>query len=96
MRDALGSTAAARHSDSDDRHQAVTTYDRNLVIVAGAGTGKTSLLVERILNQVVEQDLALSELAAITFTDKAATEMRNRLEAGLARLAALARERATA
>jgi ATP-dependent helicase/nuclease subunit A len=96
MRDALGSTAAARHSDSDDRHQTVTSYDRNLVIVAGAGTGKTSLLVERILNQVVEQDLALSEIAAITFTDKAATEMRNRLEAGLARLANLARERATA
>ncbi len=44
---------ATPQSDLEARRRAVTTYERNLVIVAGAGTGKTSLLVERILNQVV-------------------------------------------
>ena len=79
--------------DSDARVRAVTTYDRNLIIVAGAGTGKTSLLIERVLNQVVEQNVELRELAAITFTEKAATELRNRLEAGLAELVELACEK---
>ncbi|MCZ6570271.1 MAG: UvrD-helicase domain-containing protein [Deltaproteobacteria bacterium] len=81
---------ARSQSDLEARRRAVTTYERNLVIVAGAGTGKTSLLVERILNQVVEQRLPLRQLAAITFTEKAALEMRERFEAGLVRLAALA------
>ncbi len=79
-----------RQADAEARRRAVTSYDRNLVIVAGAGTGKTSLLVERILNQTIERDLALEALAAITFTEKAALEMRDRFEAGLVRLAALA------
>ncbi|MGH7217141.1 MAG: UvrD-helicase domain-containing protein, partial [Nitrospiraceae bacterium] len=37
-------------SDSRDRLLAETTWDRNVVVVAGAGTGKTTILVNRILN----------------------------------------------
>ena len=86
----MATRTSKRHADAEARQRAVTSYDRNLVIVAGAGTGKTSLLVERLLNQVLEQDLSLSDLAAITFTEKAALEMRDRFEAGLMRLAVLA------
>ncbi len=78
-------------SDASARRTAVRSFDRNLVVVAGAGTGKTSLLIERLLNQLIERDLDVSEIAAITFTEKAAAELRSRLETGLARLSALAR-----
>ena len=37
-------------ADSQDRLLAETTWDRNVVVVAGAGTGKTTILVNRILN----------------------------------------------
>ena len=79
-------------TDQAARERAARCYDKNLVVVAGAGTGKTSLLVERLLNQLVEQDLAIEQVAAITFTEKAATEMRSRLELGLARLVELTRD----
>ena len=75
-------------SDLEARERAAHGYDENFVVVAGAGTGKTSLLVERILCQMVERELGSDQLVAITFTEKAAAEMRKRLEAGLARLAA--------
>lgn len=80
-------------SDEAVRRAATTSYDRNQVVIAGAGSGKTSLLVERILCQAVEQGLDAHELAAITFTEKAAAELRGRIEEGLARLCALAGER---
>ncbi|MEE8556392.1 MAG: UvrD-helicase domain-containing protein [Myxococcota bacterium] len=64
--------------DSHARERAVRTYDQNVVVLASAGTGKTSLLVERLLTQALEQKLPLSRVAAITFTEKAASEMRLR------------------
>ncbi len=78
-------------SDAEARRSAVRSYDRNVVVVAGAGTGKTSLLIERLLHQLVEQELSMGEIAAITFTERAAAELRTRLDTALERLAALAR-----
>ncbi|HEX9637977.1 MAG TPA: UvrD-helicase domain-containing protein [Acidobacteriota bacterium] len=72
-----------RLADAADRETAVTDFDRNLVVVAGAGTGKTSLLVERILVAVLVRQEPLGEIAAITFTEKAASELRIRIAAEL-------------
>jgi len=72
--------------DLDERMHAATDFDRNLVVIAGAGTGKTSLLVERILTAVGTGRLAIDRLGAITFTERAAGEMRQRLAEGLERL----------
>ena len=77
-------------SDAEARERAAHEFGENLVVVAGAGSGKTSLLVERLLCQTIEQDLAPEAFAAITFTEKAAAEMRKRLEAALVRLGARA------
>ena len=77
--------------DAEARRIAATTFDRNVVVTAGAGTGKTSLLVERVLNAIGSDTLELRELAAITFTKKAAAEMRERLAFGLERLIERAR-----
>jgi ATP-dependent helicase/nuclease subunit A len=50
------------------RERAVIDTSVNIVVSAGAGTGKTSLLVERILHAVGSGVAPLSEIAAITFT----------------------------
>ncbi len=76
--------------DRQARETAVTAFDRNLIVVAGAGTGKTSLLVERVLNAVALGVARIHEIAAITFTEKAAAELRERIAAGLETLRILA------
>lgn len=77
--------------DASDRRAAVTDFEHNLVVLAGAGTGKTSLLVERVLNAVGSGRVEIDGLAAITFTEKAAAEMRQRAAEGLEALRAAAR-----
>ena len=75
-------------TDSQDRLLAETTWDRNVVVVAGAGTGKTTILVNRILNLLMREPspLAITEIVALTFTNKAAVEMKQRLRTQLLRL----------
>ena len=53
--------------------------DATLKTIAGAGTGKTRVLVERYLKFVLEDGIAPDELLALTFTTKAASEMRERV-----------------
>ena len=85
-------TAPRRPADRAARLRATTDFETNLVVSAAAGTGKTSLLVERILNAVGSGRVRLEEMAAVTFTRKAAAEMRSRLEQALGGLRALALE----
>ncbi len=75
--------------DAQDRLLAETTWDRNIVVVAGAGTGKTTILVNRILNLLMRdpRPLTITEIVALTFTNKAATEMKQRLRRELMALA---------
>ena len=79
--------------DAPERERGAHDFDTNLVVEAGAGSGKTSLLVERVLCQMLARGLDVDGFAAITFTEKAAAEMRKRLAAALAELAELARKR---
>jgi ATP-dependent helicase/nuclease subunit A len=76
--------------DRRQREQAETTFDRNVVVVAGAGTGKTTLLVNRLIHILIKEPhpVAVTHVVALTFTNKAATEMKVRLRE---RLIALAR-----
>ena len=53
--------------------------DQTLFVEAGAGSGKTSALVNRIVNLVVERGVPLSSVAAITFTEAAAAELQARI-----------------
>ena len=57
----------------------MTAASRTLFVEAGAGTGKTSSLVQRVVSLVVDEHVPLREIAAVTFTEKAAAELRDRL-----------------
>ncbi len=67
--------------DSQARHRAVTASATNVVVTAGAGTGKTSLLIDRILHLLTRPHnrLSLTQIVAVTFTNKAASELRLRV-----------------
>ncbi|MSR23661.1 MAG: hypothetical protein EXR96_01015 [Nitrospiraceae bacterium] len=74
--------------DKAERRLAETTFDRNVVVVAGAGTGKTTLLVNRLVHLLMREPhpVGITKLVALTFTNKAATEMKIRLRERLAAL----------
>ncbi len=61
--------------------EAISTLDENLCVIAAAGSGKTSVLIERIARILETENAPLEEIVAITFTDAAAAEMRERLRA---------------
>ena len=60
------------------RDTVAQVLDKNLMVLAGAGAGKTYALVQRMVNAVRTGTVAVDRLAAITFTRKAAGEMRGR------------------
>lgn len=66
--------------------KAVQHLSTDLIVSAGAGTGKTRVLVERILHILKNGKAGIGELLILTFTDKAANEIKTRLSAGLRNL----------
>ena len=65
--------------DQNERDKVAERLDLNLFVEAGAGTGKTRVLVERLFNTVKDGEANIGEIAAITFTEDAASELVQRI-----------------
>ena len=66
---------------NDEQREAVTAPDSHVLVLAGAGSGKTRVLVHRIAWLMQVEKMPTSSIMAVTFTNKAAREMRGRVEA---------------
>ena len=89
MTEALSaSTAAAVALVDEGVRRLITTdgLDALLFVEAGAGTGKTKQLVDRVVSLVLTRDVPMREIAAITFTEAAASELRSRVREALERV----------
>ena len=75
-----------------DQKAAVKECNRPVLVLAGAGSGKTSVISLKISYLVEEKGIDPNRIAAITFTNKATKELRNRLEKMLQNTAYLAKE----
>ena len=62
-----------------ERQKSALARNYDLAVTAGAGTGKTLILIERYVDILINHDIDIRELLAITFTNKAAAEMLNRV-----------------
>ena len=65
--------------DQSHRDRIVKVRDTNQFVEAGAGSGKTRALVDRVEALVLDDAIPLEQIAAITFTEKAAAELRDRV-----------------
>src|SRR3954464_10554106 len=63
---------------TEEQQQAVKARS-SVVVVAGAGTGKTHMLTERYFHHLSEDGFSPLEVVAVTFTEKAAAELKNRI-----------------
>ena len=66
-------------ADESARHRIRTSLDESLIVEASAGTGKTTELVRRIVSVLGERKTTIDKIAAVTFTHKAAGELKLRL-----------------
>jgi ATP-dependent exoDNAse (exonuclease V) beta subunit len=73
---------------------AIGAGGRDVLVEAGAGTGKTGVMVDRYCRLVCDEGIALDAVLAFTFTDKSAGELRRRIRAALEERAAAGSERA--
>ncbi len=74
--------------DQASRHRIVEDLERNLLVEAGAGSGKTTSLVDRMVALVRRGSCTVDRIAAVTFTRKAAAELRQRFQVTLEAAAA--------
>ena len=63
------------------KEQQDAIYDKgnNILVAAAAGSGKTAVLVERIINKVINENVDIDKILVVTFTNAAASEMRERI-----------------
>lgn len=64
---------------TDEQKDAIYEKGSNILVAAAAGSGKTAVLVERIINKIITDKIDIDRLLVVTFTNAAASEMRERV-----------------
>ena len=62
-----------------EQQDAIYDSKSNILVAAAAGSGKTAVLVERIINKVINENVDIDKILVVTFTNAAASEMRERI-----------------
>ena len=65
---------------TQEQQEAIDKRNSNILVAASAGSGKTAVLVERIIKRIIEENVDIDRLLIVTFTRAAASEMRERIE----------------
>jgi len=84
----------SQRTSTPEQTRAIEAADHDLLVEAGAGTGKTGVMVDRYCRLVHELEVSPDAVLAFTFTDKAATELRQRIRTALELRAAGGSQRA--
>ena len=74
--------------------EAITLHDKSMVVTAGAGTGKTYVLVQKYIDLLKTRNVTVPQILALTFTDKAAAEMKERIRTEILKQEGLSWEKA--
>lgn len=64
---------------TDEQKQAIEEKGKNILVAAAAGSGKTAVLVERIIQKIIKEKIDIDKILVVTFTNAAAAEMRERI-----------------
>jgi len=64
---------------TNEQLQAIREKDSNILVAAAAGSGKTAVLVERIIHKIIDEQMDIDKILVVTFTNAAASEMRERI-----------------
>ena len=64
---------------TSEQQDAIFEKNSNILVAAAAGSGKTAVLVERIINKIIKDKIDIDKLLVVTFTNAAASEMRERV-----------------
>ncbi len=64
---------------TEEQQLAISKRNSNILVSASAGSGKTAVLVERVINKVINEKIDIDKILVVTFTNAAATELKERL-----------------
>lgn len=73
----------SKMSFTDEQKEAITSRGKNIIVSAAAGSGKTSVLVTRIIKLLIEDKKDIARFIIVTFTNKASVEMKDRIRTAL-------------
>ena len=62
-----------------DQQNAIDIQNKNIIVAASAGSGKTAVLVERVIQKIIKYKIDIDRILVVTFTNAAANELKERL-----------------
>ncbi|MFR1138893.1 MAG: UvrD-helicase domain-containing protein, partial [Anaerococcus vaginalis] len=69
----------SKFKPTDDQKKAIETRGKNIIVSAAAGSGKTRVLVDRLVSIMLEEKIPIKNMIIVTFTNKASVEMKDRI-----------------